>query len=516
MEILRKLSKHASVHGQLSARFLSCPVRPSDKEVKINFNATPSEVKPFDSIPGPKSFPVIGTLYKYLPVIGEYQFDRLHKNGLKKLLKYGPLVREDIIPGVKVVWVFSPDDIKKVYASEGRYPSRRTHLALKKYREDRPHIYNNGGVLLSDGEEWWRMRSVFQRNLSKLQDVRLHLPVTDTIMEEFIQFVTKSPDITDLVPKLSRLYLELTCMIAFSTRLQCFSEAEQDPNSITSQLMQAAFSVTSCVLKTDNGLQLWRYWRTPMYRKLEKSVKIIEKKAIELVGKLKPGENVSLVSQYLTFPELHIKDIHAMSVDIILAGVDTTTYTSCFALYYLATNPEKQEKLHQEAHQLLPSSQDIVTADVIEKALYAHSVVKETLRLSPVSVGIGRVLPKDVVLSGYDVPAGTVVVTQNQVICRLEEFFPQPNEFVPERWLRNTPTYVRANPYLVLPFGHGPRACIARRLSEQNLQVLLLKLIRDYKVTWHGGENLGVRSLLINKPDQPVLIGMTRRHSSSS
>lgn len=28
--------------------------------------------KPFENIPGPRSFPIIGTLYKYLPFIGKH------------------------------------------------------------------------------------------------------------------------------------------------------------------------------------------------------------------------------------------------------------------------------------------------------------------------------------------------------------------------------------------------------------------------------------------------------------
>lgn len=70
----------------------------------------------------------------------------------------------------------------------------------------------------------------------------------------------------------------------------------------------------------------------------------------------------------------------------------------------------------------------------------------------------------------------TVVVSQNQVSCRLEEYFPHPHDFMPERWLKNNPMYKQSHPFLLIPFGHGPRTCIARRLAEQNMLVLLLKV----------------------------------------
>jgi len=81
------------------------------------------------------------------PCAGEYSFERLHHNGQQKLQEFGPIVREEIVPGVPLLWVFTPSDIEKVFRYEGRYPERRSHLALQKYRSDHPDIYNSGGLL---------------------------------------------------------------------------------------------------------------------------------------------------------------------------------------------------------------------------------------------------------------------------------------------------------------------------------------------------------------------------------
>lgn len=72
----------------------------------------------------------------------------------------------------------------------------------------------------------------------------------------------------------------------------------------------------------------------------------------------------------------------------------------------------------------------------------------------------------------------TEVVTQNLVACRLESNFVEPERFIPERWLKDEKNEFNAhkNPYLVLPFGHGMRACIARRLAEQNILVLMIRV----------------------------------------
>lgn len=81
--------------------------------------------------------------------LGTYKWDELHRIGLEKYSKWGPIVREKIVPDVTVVWLFDPNDIAKVLndSSPGVYPRRKSHLALEKYRKDRLHIYKSGGLL---------------------------------------------------------------------------------------------------------------------------------------------------------------------------------------------------------------------------------------------------------------------------------------------------------------------------------------------------------------------------------
>lgn len=144
-----------------------------------------------------------------------------------------------------------------------------------------------------------------------------------------------------------------------------------------------------------------------------------------------------------------------------------------------------------------------MTAEILAKAPYARAVLKEVFRMNPISVGVGRIATQDLVLQGFLIPKGvghsecissicavfmnsvdstqsflfqTNLVTQNQVACRLNKYFERPNEFIPERWLKGSPIQVKDNPYLVLPFGHGSRSCIARRLAEQHLLTLLLRV----------------------------------------
>ncbi|KAK7864147.1 hypothetical protein R5R35_007662 [Gryllus longicercus] len=471
--------------------------------------------RPFKEIPGPTSFPLIGTLLNYLPVLGKYDFDRLHRNGMLKLQEFGPLVREEIVPGTNIVWVFTPQDIETVFRCEGRYPFRRSHLAVDKYRKDRPDLYNSGGLLPTNGDKWYELRSTFQKALSRPQNIRLYVQGSDHILQQFMDVIKSRGNLSteDFVPYLSHVFLELVGLVAFDAELEGLTEAGLQPDSLASQLIDAAETANGCIVALDNSLQLWRWIETPLYKKLKRSHEIMERVAVTLVNRKKSliesqrlteNKQPSLLEIYLSDPKISVKDIVGMAVDMILAGMDTTSFSSSFALYHLATNPNCQKALQQECRELLPTRESPVTLEVLDKAQYTRAVIKESLRLNPVSVGVGRILPEDVILSGYHVPKGTNIVTQNQVACRLSEHFPNPNSFIPERWIKSSSLFQKPHPFLLLPFGHGPRSCIARRLAEQNMHMLFLKIFRNYDVKWCGG-TLDCRSLP-NKPDQPLLL----------
>ncbi|QQP49969.1 Cytochrome P450 302a1_ mitochondrial [Caligus rogercresseyi] len=440
-----------------------------------------NRVKPFHSIPGPSSWPMFGTLPYYLwGPIKKYDFKRLDKNGLSKYNEFGPIVRENIAPGTNIVWLFDPDDIQKMFQYDGQCPARRSHLALQKYRRDRPHLPLNVPKALD----------IFQDPFQG-------------IASEFVETISPGTQ-EDFLEDLKRYFVEITGFFTLDTRLGALSQDGKNENSLSSILIRSAFQTNSNILLTDNSLPLWKIFETKEYKALRESQGQIEMIALEFIRSKKESlsrkdktDKYTLLDHYFITDNLDEKDILAMVCDSLLAGIDTSSYTSGFMLYHLAKNPETQAHLRDTIKSLPEQG--------LKGFSYGRAVLKGNTSSQSRFRGDRKDLPEpNAIFSGYSVPEGTVLVSQNQVSCRLKEYFEDPLDFRPERWLNKTQ---KTHPYLILPFGFGPRMCIGRRIAEMSILHLLKELIMKYEIELRDpGLELGCISYLINSPDQPLCL----------
>lgn len=73
-----------------------------------------------------------------------------------------------------------------------------------------------------------------------------------------------------------------------------------------------------------------------------------------------------------------------------------------------------------------------------------------------------------------------------------ENHFQRPNEFMPERWLKETipnacPEAKASNPFVYLPFGFGPRSCIGKRIAEMEMNVLITRMLKQFQIEYNYG-----------------------------
>ena len=71
-----------------------------------------------------------------------------------------------------------------------------------------------------------------------------------------------------------------------------------------------------------------------------------------------------------------------------------------------------------------------LTETSVGQMKYLSACIKETLRKIPIAGGIARVIPNDLVVGGYRVPANTVLITDLQTSGHDSRHFTDPNEYV--------------------------------------------------------------------------------------
>lgn len=202
-----------------------------------------------------------------------------------------------------------------------------------------------------------------------------------------------------------------------------------------------------------------------------------------------------------------------MTVDSLLGGVQTTSASFVGVLYCLAKNQDKQDLLREELRSILPDKDVALTPDKMRTMPYLRACIKEGMRLYSTTVGNMRRAGQDLVLSGFRVPKGTEVVMGASASHADESQFYQARKFIPERWLKENASQCpfaesQHHPFAFVPFGFGPRMCIGRRFAEHEMEVLLISILREYKVEWFYPE-MKVRTTMFTFPDDDLKFRFT-------
>ncbi|KAL1855996.1 hypothetical protein Plec18170_003863 [Paecilomyces lecythidis] len=136
--------------------------------------------------------------------------------------------------------------------------------------------------------------------------------------------------------------------------------------------------------------------------------------------------------------QLDIGEITSEVSVFMNAGSDTTAISLTHVVYYLLKNPEKLQRLREELDKHIDKDIIIPTYASVRGIAYLRACIDESLRLSPsVAFGLQRKTPPEgASVMGQWIPGGTSVSVPAYVAHRDPKIFPEPESFVPERWLK--------------------------------------------------------------------------------
>jgi cytochrome P450 len=209
------------------------------------------------------------------------------------------------------------------------------------------------------------------------------------------------------------------------------------------------------------------------------------------------------------------EDVLAQVPTFLVAGHETTSTATTWALFALTQAPEVQTKLREE---LFSISTENPSMDELSTLPYLDTVVRETLRVhSPVPSTI-RIAMKDDIIPlntpfvdkngetqlGIKVSKGDSIFIPILAMNRSKSIWGEDaTQFKPERW-ESVPEGANHIPGIwgkQLSFLGGPRACIGYRFSIVEMKALLFTLVRAFEFELAvPAEDIGSKQTIVQRP----------------
>ncbi|XP_038162073.1 cytochrome P450 4V2-like [Cyprinodon tularosa] len=468
------------------------------------------------SIPGTGSaYPFIGDALSFKTNAGEF-FNQIVNFTYE--FRDAPLFNIWFGP-IPLVVLFHAETVEKVL-------SNPVHLD-KAFPYKFLHPWLGTGLLTSTGKKWRQRR--------KILTPTFHF----SILTDFLQVMNEQAEI--LVEKLEKkagkgsfncfnditlCALDIICETAMGRKIYAQSDSE-------SEYVKCVYRMSDIVSLRQRTPWFWPdfiYYFFGEGKKHDKTLKTLHSFTYKVIKER--SENLSYIesdsdSDYgkkkrQAFLDMLLKttdedgnklthqDIQEEVDTFMFEGHDTTAASMNWALHLIGSHPEVQRKVQQELQEVFGASGRPINTEDLKKLKYLECVIKEALRLFPSVPFFARSLCDDCNINGFNVPKGANAIIITYTLHRDPRYFPEPEEFRPERFFPENS--LGRPPYAYVPFSAGLRNCIGQRFALMEEKVVLASILCNFNVeACQKREEIRRVGDLILRPEQGIWIKLEKR-----
>jgi enediyne biosynthesis protein E7 len=398
--------------------------------------------------------------------------------------EYGDVVK--FAMGPKTLYFFNhPDHAKHVLADNPL--NYHKGLGLAEARQ----LMLGDGLLTSEDEVWKRQRRIIQPAFRRDRIAGFASVVTDAGQALVTRLGAQVGTTVDLSEEMTRLTM--------SVLGKSLLAADLSPLRMLGPAFEVAQDRAMFEMVSLGAVPLWLPLpRNLRFRKakgqLEDAVEVLVSGRVHSGGRDGTDMLSMLAAAYQDDPDARKRwsVMRDELITILLAGHETTASTLSWTWYLLSTHPEAAAAIHAEAVEVLgdrtPDHEDLA------RLPYTTTVIQETMRLYPPVWGLTRKSVAADVIDGYRVPAGADVMISPYTLHRHPGFWPEPNEFRPERFAASaTPV---SNRYAYIPFGAGPRVCVGSHLGMMEATLIAAMVAREFRFELPAGARAEPEAML--------------------
>ncbi|XP_074652950.1 steroid 17-alpha-hydroxylase/17,20 lyase-like [Tubulanus polymorphus] len=441
--------------------------------------------KRYNLPPGPKGYPFIGNTLDF-QIEGRPPW--LHFTKLAE--EYGDIFNFKMGYGIpeNVIVLNTGDTVSKAFVKMDKIDNRPTSWSLD--------FFTDGSRDISNGQPhdpvWKLMRKLVTsglRNSLALSDSKVQ-----TAAEKGVEVFRKNLDKPfDMKPTLNLMVYNVICDMLFNKR---FEEGDQDFDDLYRALdgVNTLFGNTGVL---EDVIPLMKYipYKIPSTRKVieqfDHMIGFLRKHFEEHKAQFDPAHLTDITDYLLQArektrqedPQLADKftDRHLVQIisDMFGAGVDTSTHTLYWIMYFMAKHPEVQTRIQDELDEYI-GDRPLKMSDK-QTLVYCDAVMHETLRLCPIGPVAIHTAACDVQIDGFDIPKDCQVWANIYACHRDVRAWDEPESFKPERFIHADGKII-ARPKSWLAFSAGRRSCVGESVGRQHVFLFFTSIMQKFSV----------------------------------
>jgi cytochrome P450 len=231
---------------------------------------------------------------------------------------------------------------------------------------------------------------------------------------------------------------------------------------------------------------------TPGNRRLAAATSRLDEVVYGMIRERRPAEDRGdLLSMLLNARDeqgngMSERQVRDEVMTLLLAGHETTALALSWAFLMLDRNPSSRDRLESELAEVLGGRDGPPSPADVPALPYAQAVVNETLRLFPPAYVTGREAVRDTTVGGVRIPKRHIILISMYTTHRDPRFFPEPDEFRPERWLDGLEKRLPRGAFI--PFGLGSRKCVGASFAMMEATLLLATIARRWRFELAPGD----------------------------
>ncbi len=350
------------------------------------------------------------------------------------------------------------------------------------------------GLLTSEGEKHLKQRRMIQPAFHRQRIAEYAKAMVESakaMREEW-----QDGEVRDIDKEMMKLTLQIVGKTLFSANVD--DETDEVSKAMTSLMEMFNFLVIPFS-------EILEKFPIPHAKRYKVARETLDRVMYEIIEKRrKQGEDKGdLLSMLLMAQDeedgsgMTDQQVRDEALTLFLAGHETTANAMTWTFYLLSQNPEKAAKLHAELEEILkgktPSMEDV------PKLKYTESVFAESMRLFPPVWAIGRLSLEEHKFGEYVIPKDALVLLSPYITQRDERFWENPNEFIPERWEKQS-IKEAGNKLIYFPFSKGVRSCIGESFAWMEGILLIATLAQKWKLSLMPEQKIGLNPLMTLRP----------------